>query len=407
MTVLRLPLTLLGVCLLPLTAAAQDVPPSLRTAAACAPVGVPVSPRAPRIVALPPADETHFDKTLYTAGERVGIDHGTEGGIVGGGRYVVRRPMRFFGAPRAQHTIGWLRVTEASTSSATAEIEFSCDAIAVGDVIEPAAELTLPDGIARTFVGGTLDGQQTMRVSYGSDGRAVQGDRDFVLADGGQNRGLTAGDRYAAFARVAAAESPTVAEAVVVAVFPEQSLLRITAASEAVFAGDRLVRRMGAVDPGIAGADRSATAAAPANAAAGAAVSGAPTAARSAAADITGSPASERRVTFEDVYFTLDRHTLRPEATRLLDEAVSTLQADPTLRVQVEGHTCSIGTAEYNLTLGQRRAAAVRAYLLEKGIAASRLTTVSYGEERPAHDNGTTEGRRLNRRAVLSVSIQR
>ena len=60
--------------------------------------------------------------------------------------------------------------------------------------------------------------------------------------------------------------------------------------------------------------------------------------------------------TFEDVHFDFDRYSLRPEATRVLDEAVTALQEDPTLRIQIEGHTCNIGTAEYNLALGDRRA---------------------------------------------------
>jgi peptidoglycan-associated lipoprotein len=111
--------------------------------------------------------------------------------------------------------------------------------------------------------------------------------------------------------------------------------------------------------------------------------------------------------TFEDVHFDFDRYSLRPEATRVLDEAVTALQADPTLRIQVEGHTCNIGTAEYNLALGDRRATAVRDYLTSRGVAADRLSTVSYGEERPRHDNSREETRRLNRRAALTVNLQR
>jgi outer membrane protein OmpA-like peptidoglycan-associated protein len=111
--------------------------------------------------------------------------------------------------------------------------------------------------------------------------------------------------------------------------------------------------------------------------------------------------------TFEDVHFDFDRYSLRPEATRVLDEAVTALQADPTLRIQVEGHTCNIGTAEYNLALGDRRATAVRDYLTSRGVPADRLTTVSYGEERPRYDNAREETRRLNRRAVLTVNLQK
>lgn len=111
--------------------------------------------------------------------------------------------------------------------------------------------------------------------------------------------------------------------------------------------------------------------------------------------------------TFEDVHFDFDRYSLRPEATRALDEAISTLQANAELRIEIEGHTCNIGTAEYNLALGERRAAAVREYLASRGISADRVRTVSYGEERPKHDNAREETRRLNRRAALVVRVQR
>jgi outer membrane protein OmpA-like peptidoglycan-associated protein len=91
---------------------------------------------------------------------------------------------------------------------------------------------------------------------------------------------------------------------------------------------------------------------------------------------------------------------------KVLDSAVAAMQANPNLRLTIEGHTCNIGTAEYNLALGERRANAVRDYLTSRGIAASRLTTVSYGEERPKFDNSREETRRLNRRAALLVRLQ-
>ena len=114
-----------------------------------------------------------------------------------------------------------------------------------------------------------------------------------------------------------------------------------------------------------------------------------------------------REFAFEDVHFDFDRYSLRPEATRALDEAIKALQENPQLRLELEGHTCNIGTAEYNLALGDRRAAAVREYLTARGIGADRLRAVSYGEERPKHDNAREETRRLNRRAALVVRVQR
>ena len=109
---------------------------------------------------------------------------------------------------------------------------------------------------------------------------------------------------------------------------------------------------------------------------------------------------------FEDVHFDFDRYSLRPEAARILDEAIRAMQENAGLRIEIDGHTCSIGTAEYNLALGERRANAVRDYLSSRGISADRLRTVTYGEERPKHDNAREETRRLNRRAELVVRLQ-
>jgi outer membrane protein OmpA-like peptidoglycan-associated protein len=112
------------------------------------------------------------------------------------------------------------------------------------------------------------------------------------------------------------------------------------------------------------------------------------------------------QLTFEDIYFDFDRSTLRPEALRLLDDAVMKLMANPDKNIIIEGHTCNIGTAEYNLALGDRRAASVRDYLVSRGVPATRLETRSYGEEAPKYDNAREETRRLNRRAALVVKVQ-
>ena len=113
----------------------------------------------------------------------------------------------------------------------------------------------------------------------------------------------------------------------------------------------------------------------------------------------------EKAITFEDVYFDFDRSSLRPEAQRILDDAVAAMNQNPTLQITIEGYTCNIGTAEYNLALGERRAKAVRDYLVSKGVSADRLRTVSFGEERPKYDNSREETRRLNRRAALVVRL--
>ena len=134
------------------------------------------------------------------------------------------------------------------------------------------------------------------------------------------------------------------------------------------------------------------------------------TARDSRGATATGSTTMQvvRRTTimFEDVHFDFDRFNLRADAVKILDDAVAKLQSNPDLNVTIEGHCDSIGTLEYNLALGERRAISVRDYLVNRGIAAARLRTVSYGEERPVADNGTADGRAMNRRAHLMVIIQ-
>jgi len=111
-------------------------------------------------------------------------------------------------------------------------------------------------------------------------------------------------------------------------------------------------------------------------------------------------------ITFEDVHFDFDRFNLRPDALKILDDAVGKLMSNPNIRITIEGHCDSIGTTEYNLALGERRANSVKSYLVNRGIMDGRMQTVSYGEDRPIADNGTAQGRAQNRRAHLVVIME-
>jgi len=111
-------------------------------------------------------------------------------------------------------------------------------------------------------------------------------------------------------------------------------------------------------------------------------------------------------ITFEDVHFDFDRFNLRPDAVKILDDAVAKLGANANVRVTIEGHTDSVGTSEYNLALGERRANSVRDYLVNRGVTNTRLRTVSYGEDRPIGDNNTAQGRAQNRRGHLVVIME-
>lgn len=121
----------------------------------------------------------------------------------------------------------------------------------------------------------------------------------------------------------------------------------------------------------------------------------------------SNTPAPTKVYDFDEVHFDRDRYVLRQEDMGTLLSAVNALKADPSLVVRIEGHTCSLGTAEYNLELGLRRAEAVKNYLVGAGIAADRLHTASRGEAQPIHDNSREETRRLNRRVDLIPGGQR
>ena len=101
------------------------------------------------------------------------------------------------------------------------------------------------------------------------------------------------------------------------------------------------------------------------------------------------------------VYFDFDRATVKPSETGKIDEVVRYLQGNPTQAVQIEGHCDERGTEQYNLSLGERRALAVREYLVTAGVQAERAFTISYGESRPAVPGHNEAAWSKNRRGVF------
>jgi outer membrane protein OmpA-like peptidoglycan-associated protein len=108
-------------------------------------------------------------------------------------------------------------------------------------------------------------------------------------------------------------------------------------------------------------------------------------------------------LTLGDVLFDTGRAELKPGATRKLDQLAQFLTEHPDRRVQIDGFTDSVGTDAYNEELSQRRANAVRAALLSRGVEASRIGTEGYGKSYPVADNGDSGGRQLNRRVEVVI----
>jgi peptidoglycan-associated lipoprotein len=102
----------------------------------------------------------------------------------------------------------------------------------------------------------------------------------------------------------------------------------------------------------------------------------------------------------DTVYFSLDSSAIEGEAARVLAKQAEYLASSPMVNLTIEGHADERGTREYNLALGERRAAAVKQYLVSQGVDASRLDTISYGKERPVAVGSDEESWSKNRRGV-------
>ena len=107
-----------------------------------------------------------------------------------------------------------------------------------------------------------------------------------------------------------------------------------------------------------------------------------------------------QNVAADRVFFNTDDYSIDAEDRQTLDSQVAWLQRNPNVRVTIEGHADERGTREYNLALGDRRANAAKNYLAARGIAESRMTTISWGKERPVAEGSDESAWAQNRRAV-------
>jgi OOP family OmpA-OmpF porin len=148
---------------------------------------------------------------------------------------------------------------------------------------------------------------------------------------------------------------------------------------------------------------RPAKPAAPAPAAAAAPAAPSAPAAPTAPAAAARAPSSVRQsiVIQADALFDFDKSVVRPDGKKSIDEALAKLQGVDLEMVIATGHTDSIGTEAYNQKLSERRAAAVKDYLVSKGIPSAKITTIGKGKTQPVATNKTKEGRQKNRRVDI------
>jgi len=137
--------------------------------------------------------------------------------------------------------------------------------------------------------------------------------------------------------------------------------------------------------------------------AAAAARAAADKAARDAADRLAAAVASARAAFVTPVYFDYDKSDIRDDQKATLEAKIPLFQANPDMRIRVAGNTDNRGSDEYNLALGQRRAAEVKRYLVARGIAESRIDVVSFGEERPAVAQDNEEAWAKNRRDEFEI----
>ena len=122
----------------------------------------------------------------------------------------------------------------------------------------------------------------------------------------------------------------------------------------------------------------------------------------------TGSAAMSMRDPFasgaaDKIFFDFDQAVIRDDARSTLDTQADWLNRNKTVTVQIAGDCDERGTEEYNIALGNRRAFAAQSYLAAKGVAANRMTTISYGKDRPLAPGSTEEAWAQNRNAITSV----
>ena len=114
-------------------------------------------------------------------------------------------------------------------------------------------------------------------------------------------------------------------------------------------------------------------------------------------------PKAERTIVLDNILFDFGKAAVKPEATQILDRLIAFLKENRGKRVEMDGHTDAVGRESYNLRLSGKRAAAVKDYLVKRGIEASRISVQAFGGIKPIADGKTEAGRARNRRVEIKV----
>ncbi|MGA7616763.1 MAG: OmpA family protein [Thermoanaerobaculia bacterium] len=123
--------------------------------------------------------------------------------------------------------------------------------------------------------------------------------------------------------------------------------------------------------------------------------------------EVTRTADDELNVVMQNnILFDYDSAALRPQSRQTLEQMTSVFTRYPDTDLVVAGHTDSVGSADYNQGLSERRADSVAGYLVDHGVDGHRITAVGYGKSRPVASNDTPEGRQLNRRVEITVHAQ-
>jgi hypothetical protein len=225
---------------------AADRLTALQTAAACAPVPASaLGANALRIVGA----QDNVVRELYAPGTVVVLSGGTLRGLRADQRYFIRRgPVSGTDWPRGTRgasTSGWLRIVAATESTGLGLVEFACDGVLSGDVLQPFAEPALPEAANRSIEAGTPDFKAAGRVLFGDHERETGANGDFFLVDFASPGVGSIGARLAIYRDLESSRLPlaAVGEGVVTAIYGDLSVVRITSTRDAVRSGDLAVPR--------------------------------------------------------------------------------------------------------------------------------------------------------------------